>query len=93
MRETASLGGNAFPEKSVIGVPTSVVTDSLSDSFGNGGKVPDEGIGVQGFERLVSLKGCVEAVYVSLMMLSMMNFHGSTVEVGFERIGRIFQSR
>jgi hypothetical protein len=68
-------------------VSASIVANSLPDSFGNGGQVSNERVGVQGFERLISLKRGVEVVYVSLMMLPMMDFHGSTVEVRFERIG------
>jgi hypothetical protein len=93
LRETASLRGNALPEKSVVGVPASVVADGLTDFFRDGGKVPDEGIDLQGLEGFVALERCIEVVYVSLMMLPMMNFHRSAVEVRFERIGRIFQSR
>tara|TARA_B110000495_G_C22906430_1_gene529141 strand:- start:550 stop:813 length:264 start_codon:yes stop_codon:yes gene_type:complete len=85
--ETASVRGNAFPKKSVVGVPAAVVPNGLPESFGDGGKIPDEGVDVQGCEGFVAFERRVKVVYVSLMMFPMMDFHGSTVEVGFEGIG------
>jgi hypothetical protein len=64
-----------------------VVPDCLSEFLGDSGKILDEGIDVHGCEGFVTIQRRVEIVYISLMMLAMVNFHGPAVEVRFERIG------
>ena len=63
------------------------VPDCLPEFLGDSRKVIDEGIDVQRREGFVPFQRRVEIVYVSLMMLAMVNFHGPAVEVRFERIG------
>ena len=62
-----------------------VVADGLSNSFRDDGKVSDQGIDVQRLNGFVAFESCIE-VATSLMMLPMMNFHGSAVKVRFESI-------
>ena len=64
-----------------------VVPDCLPEFFRYGGKVLDKGIDLHGCEGFVTIQGGVEVVYISLMVLPMVNFHGPGVEVRFERIG------
>ena len=65
----------------------SVVPDCLPEFFRYGGKVLDKGIDPHGCEGFVAIQGGIQVVYVSLMVLPMVNFHGPGVEVRFERIG------
>ena len=65
----------------------SVIPNCLPEFFRYGGKILDKGIDFHGCEGFVAIQGGIEVVYISLMMLAMMDFHGSAVKVRFESIG------
>jgi hypothetical protein len=81
------LGETHFQKKSVVRVPATVIPNSRTESFGDGRKILDEGVDIQGFEVFVPFEGRIKVVYVSLMVLAMVDFHGSAVKVRFESIG------
>src|SRR5579883_476419 len=77
----------------MVGVPAAVVDDLLANAFGYGGDLAQQLFDRFGFQRGMPLKGRVEVVHVSLVVLAVMNFHRHLVDCCFQGIGRIGQRR
>ena len=59
---------------------------SATDAFGHGGQVTDDLTDRFGFEVSIASNGVVELTHVGVVVLGVVDFHGLSVDVGFERV-------
>jgi hypothetical protein len=70
----------------MIGVSSAIVAYDCAECLGQAGEVRDELVDALPCQLGMSGRGCVEIVYIGLMVLVVVQVHGSSVEAGLESI-------
>lgn len=70
----------------MVGVAATMVAHRRTDILGYHRELLEQGLGTARLETHVALQGGVEFVDIGLVMLAMMDLHGTRVDKGFERV-------
>lgn len=83
---STAVRGEDAPEKAVVGMSTTIVTDSALNGFGEAGDIADEV--VDGLGRIDTCGGecLVQLGDIGIVVFCMMDFHGPRVDVRFQGI-------